>query len=324
MRGCVWLWCVLCVSPVWGQGGRLEGVVVPDVVSPPATLEGILVSVQPGPRSLEVGVEGAFLFEGLAPGQYQVQAFGEGIASDGVAVDLGEEGASGVEVVVRAAWSLEGSVVEASGGLPLEGARVRLVEAGFEVESDVEGRWGFGALAPGAYTAQISKEGFVGVERVVLVDGPGARLEVALRAVEPGWSLSVTVQNHQGAPLEGAAVVVFGGAALSLDPVLTDADGWAMIPALPSGTYAVEASREGFLSGRAEEVALRGDRALTLMLAPADFTPRAPVGDGCAAAPGRSPWSGLVILMLFAYGAIRGSIRAGAEGRGTGRRGRRW
>jgi hypothetical protein len=202
---------------------------------------------------------------------------------------------------------------------------VWLVEGEVEVESDVEGRWGFAALAPGAYTAQISKEGFVSVERVVLLDGPEARLEVALRAVEPGWSLSVAVQDHRGAPLEGAAVVVFGGAALALDPALTDAGGLATIPALPSGTYAVEASREGFLSGRAEEVALRGDRALTLTLAPADFTPRAPAGEGCAAVgPGRSPWSGLVVLILFAYRVIRGSIRAGAEGRGTGRRGRRW
>jgi len=123
----------------------------------------------------------------------------------------------------RAAPSLVGRVVD-TGGAPVAGARVQVIELGRAAVTAADGRYRLAALAPGRYTVSVSRIGTrPEARRVVLADGPltldvtlrEARVELAPVQVTASPAATRAQDSPQPvAVLAGAALRTAQGAAL--------------------------------------------------------------------------------------------------------------
>lgn len=160
------------------------------------------------------------------------------------------------------AVSLSGVVVNTVTGAPVRYARVWLLPASAETESDGAGAFQFTDLRPGTYAVMAAKTGFTtakGYERgyaVTLTQSRG-RFEVGLA---PLSSIRGRIRDEDGDPVENATVLVLQSAVERghrrtrlVNATITNDTGEYRVAMLPAGEYLIKASgqfsRRSYYSG---------------------------------------------------------------------------
>ncbi|MBN1640448.1 MAG: carboxypeptidase regulatory-like domain-containing protein [Anaerolineae bacterium] len=196
--------------------------------------------------------DGYYRIDGLPSDVYTVTAGGGDWGSilrpaQEVAVGLTQEG---VDFALDPAITLAGQVTRADDGTPVAGARVLLEDRWrrpFSGETDAEGRYAVGQLAPGAYTLWAIADGYglFGPEQWTM---PAGITEMAHDLeLDDGATIDVTVLDAVSAqPLEGASAQLVESASGALAAYqLSAPDGHAMLADLPAGTYVLSVDMEG-------------------------------------------------------------------------------
>jgi len=277
--------------------------------------------------------DGDFAIAGLQAGRWSVRASAPGLRegrSRPFEVDAGDE-VPAVEVVLEEGATLSGRVME-SDGAPAVGARVDLADgAGRPValaRVDDTGRFRLSGLPDGAHTlTAVAGDGREVSRPVDLGLGPA---EVTL-VLDPGASLRGRVVRADGAPVEGARVLLVGGGSEGgAVETRTDALGRFGWPALRDGSYHLLASAEGLSPGRGSVVVdgrpvetpdIVLDDGITLrgqvVGVPFEELPGVVVRvRGVAGAVGRPNYSGGVVLRNLPAGEVVVDVAL----EGTGRR----
>jgi hypothetical protein len=225
----------------------------------------------------------------------------------------------------------EGRVLSASTGAGLPGAQLTFSREGqtssvagapdgsFRFEPHAAGRW---LLAAATAPGHLPFAPEWGQSPVLLDARPGEWVRGVVVALAPAFEIDGRVVDGQGAPVEGADVVVLGGAIGTtvlvplVDRFRTDASGAFRFTAPDDAT--VEATREGFAPGRARvDRAVRLTRSLTIRLS-RSTQPLATI-DGTVVDPDGSPEEGALVTGFpkQTWAELPTTARSDVEGRFT-------
>ena len=182
--------------------------------------------------------------------------WGEGRLDALAAVDLSPRGPTG---------TLQGTVTRAADGTPIAGASL-LIQGG--VRDQVKVTDGSGAyvarLAIGTYQVTATAFGFMAqaTAGIQLSEDAVTTQSFALSPA-PVHALTGTVRDDHGNALVGVQVTVL---ATPVPPVVTDNSGHYSIPALPDGTYQMQALGTHCYEGQTQQLALNKDTTLDFTL----------------------------------------------------------
>ncbi|HEY4592875.1 MAG TPA: carboxypeptidase regulatory-like domain-containing protein, partial [Thermoanaerobaculia bacterium] len=224
----------------FGGGHTLSGVVLRN--GEPLAGAALLLT-RPG-QSLRASadLQGAFRFEGLEDGTYELNAGTGGGAWHKETVEI--TGDQTIRVELHTA-SLSGRVVDATDSSPVSGARifVKSPEGSnrspffSDATTDARGVFRLAEVAEGAWTVQAVKEGYAAGERKIEVgDSPPGDVEIRL---DPTEGVTVEALLPTGQPPERVRVAALdgGGAAVSTGTYLTGENGRARISNVPPGSW---------------------------------------------------------------------------------------
>lgn len=191
--------------------------------------------------SAPVAADGSFRFENAPAGLLWATYVG----LDGASVhrELLVPDLPRAEVAIDfAGVDLSGRVVDAS-GVALPAASLRVLDptgrAVGEAQSDVEGRFVVGDLAPGSYHLEAAAEGYLTrTLRAIPVGEGAAPLEVVLEPGENG-RLDVLLSRFDGSPVAGSILSLLDRSGQAVRSLLTDARGFRNFEGLPGGEYFV-------------------------------------------------------------------------------------
>jgi len=206
------------------------------------------------------GGDGAYRFQGLEEGTFEVRATRDGYGtevSDRVTLAAGGT-AEGVVLAMGPACTLSGMVKNAQ-GVPIEGAAVQLRDSrGRPVyfisltQTSSDGNYTQASLRPDTYEVTIEKEGYAPARQSVAVGTSGGDRAAKLDAtLLQGGRIDVFATTADGAAVKDATVTlvdaqgqtVTRGVTLSnifsLDRNRTDAQGRVRVAGVAAGTYKV-------------------------------------------------------------------------------------
>ncbi|MFN8090789.1 MAG: carboxypeptidase-like regulatory domain-containing protein [Vicinamibacteria bacterium] len=201
-----------------------------------------------GPPEVETDAKGAFVVAGLAAGRYDVRAEAAGFAWGAAVADAG---GTPVTVVLEAAGSLTGRVVDADGAA-VDDARVEVESPGasgnrrFAATRSSEGDGGFTLrdLAPGAYAlvARASGRGEASMSGVRV--RAGATTALGTITLPSGGVVRGSVVDSDGRGIPGATVSVDREGARRRRPTeaQTDSSGAFEVRGVPAGVMRVVAN----------------------------------------------------------------------------------
>jgi Carboxypeptidase regulatory-like domain len=229
-----------------------------------------------GNRSARTDSAGGFRLERVAAGSHQLTVQ---LPSGLVHVEIVEvEEDRSIEVDVVAA-RLAGRVVEAAGGRPLAGARIRWetldgspalggADAGVlagGIESDARGLF-FAEVAPGRFRVMAERRGYAAAEATVEVGEGGGEVEIRL---EPAEVLVLAVAHADGRTPQGVTLAALDGAGrvVASGRFTPGTDGRVRVSTVPAGTWQLLAVADG--SGTAGLLAAVPGEAGPLALPPA-------------------------------------------------------
>src|SRR5262249_33974462 len=244
---------------------RLEGQVIDGADAPVAGATVVLGTTPARIATSDVG--GSFHFDGLLPPPYVVVARpGQRAAGPGTGrvTPTRQPGA----LRLRAAASIEVTVVGATDARPIEGAQVEL--RGVEIAGAVCGRDGrarFDGVAPGNYSIAAWAGGFA--RSFVRVRIPGqfvaaGMVERQTLRLRVGAPVAGRVVSENGQPVAGAQVMwvsaanAFEATDSRRDAVVSGAQGGFRFEALPAGTFRFVARHEEHAPGSSQPVTLDG------------------------------------------------------------------
>jgi hypothetical protein len=189
---------------------------------------------------------GSFLVEGLAPGEYQLEAVAPG-HSRAVLHSVKVPATAPLTVSLLAASVLEGFVVDAKGS-PAAGAEVQVGGRMAETATTGPGGGFSVEVEPGEHTVSARRNGEAGALEGIVTVGAGKtvrdiRIQLGPSAVLEGH----VVTRATGAPISGASVDVspYGNSGDS-GRAVTDATGQFSVGGLAPGSYDVAVSAQGF------------------------------------------------------------------------------
>jgi hypothetical protein len=134
--------------------------------------------------------------------------------------------------------TLTGTVTDSATNNPIAGAAINVSPLGASTVTDASGHYTL-TLPVGDYSVTASAFGYTPQTLpATITDGGTTTLNFALVAAPTG-SLSGTVSDSDGNPIENASVVING---TPIPPATTDAAGHYSFASVPNGTYSVTAS----------------------------------------------------------------------------------
>ena len=186
---------------------------------------------------------GHYSQEGFSSGAYTLTASRPGFAAQSQTVVVtGADTAADFQLKALV-YSVSGTATTPDGSAIPE-AMVTLDDpAGSSTATDGEGRYYFADLTPRAYVLAVSKPGSVAeTKRIDIIDAD-ISVDVMLQPVI--CSVSGTVTASDGTPL-GLAKIEFNGSKYL--ETAADNKGYYFAGGLPSGTYVITASKDGYVS----------------------------------------------------------------------------
>lgn len=236
--------------------GALQGTITRQDQNIPVS--GATVTLTPPSGSaltVTTGADGTYLFSALTPGTYRLNVTATGftaVTRTGISVRSGQTTTSNVSLVTQqgAVGILQGRVTDQR-GVGLMSITVKLVSGsstGLMTTTNASGFYTLSGIVPDAYAVQFSGTGFIQstLQNVSVAAGVTTTLNASLLPVGAGSTLSGTVFDPLGHPLQGARVVVSTGPVTGGFSV-TGSDGTYRIRALSPGAYTITAAATGFL-----------------------------------------------------------------------------
>jgi hypothetical protein len=151
--------------------------------------------------------------------------------------------------------TLEGTVTDSSTSQPIEGAAINVAPLGASTVTDAGGHYSL-TLPVGAYDVTASAFGHTPqTQSATINDGQTTTLDFALIAA-PSGSLSGTVSDGDGNPIENATVTILG---TPITPATTDGSGHYSFASVPEGTYNVKAEAGRCNQSQTDSVVVSGD-----------------------------------------------------------------
>ncbi|MFE5240613.1 MULTISPECIES: MFS transporter [unclassified Streptomyces] len=227
------------------QGTPVRGVVRGAEGAPVARAAVTLISL--GGRQLGRSVaqaDGGYVLDAPGSGSYVLIASADGYQPQASTVVVGEEPLA-YDILLAGTSGLSGTVRNAEGGTPVQGAMVVVTDVRGDVlatgVSNDAGEFTFGELIPGSVTVAVTAAGFRPLALPVEVGGQGVtRVDVALRS---GALVRGVVRAGSGrAPLNDARVTLIDAAGNVVATSTTGEDGAYAFTDLDAGEYSVIAT----------------------------------------------------------------------------------
>lgn len=244
---------------------RLQGLVL-DPQELPVAEATVLLDSNPV-RSARTEKDGTFVFTGLPPRAYQLEALKGSLQAGPISVWLREQ-TEPVVIHLQPAASLEVTVIEAGSRGPVPGAAVELrAQQPRSATADATGRALLEALPTGRQVLKVSARGFAPAWQVVNVGQASPVPQRVTVALHTGSAVSGTVVDARGAPVAGVTVTPSPSTqtlqALTdarWDGVVTDASGRWRFEQLESGQYRFVASSPQRATGTSAPVMVEDGR----------------------------------------------------------------
>ena len=216
--------------------------------------------------------DGSFMVDNLSAGPMRLQVAAAGYAPGSLSDLTTEEGRTlrGVQVQLERGGQLRGRVT--SGGNPLEGARVRSGQSiavggpGLtDAVTDDKGEYAIDGIAAGERTIDFSKEGYLQKHKSVTVErSKEVRLDVQL---DRGRELRGRVTDKSGRGISGARVNAMSTTGSGgFRPASSDPDGNFTLDGLADGKYTINATKDGYVNARQNDVAVPAQAPLVLTM----------------------------------------------------------
>lgn len=243
---------------------RLQGLVLDPQELPVA---GATVLLDSNPvRTARTEKDGTFVFTGLSPRAYQLEALQGSLQAGPLSVWLSEQ-TEPVVIHLQPAASLEVDVVEASSKRAVPGAVVELrAQQPRSATADGTGRAVLQALPTGRQVLKVSAKGFSPAWQIVNVGQASPVPQRVTVALHTGSTVSGTVVDSRGAPVGGVTVTPSPSntpQALTdarWDGVVADASGRWRFDSLEAGLYRFVASSPQRATGSSAAVTVDGER----------------------------------------------------------------
>jgi len=163
--------------------------------------------------------------------------------------------------------TLEGKVLDAVSGRPLEGVTVMVSDLGLRVVSDLDGAFVLAGVPLGPHQLTIQKEGYEELAGRLRVD-QGGEMVFRMRPLGGPDATELSLIRGRVRDIDGGGLL--GGATVSLRQLglvqITDSDGAFLFEEVPEGQYTIAVELLGY-STREESVAVRAGKRISLALA---------------------------------------------------------
>lgn len=303
------------------EPGQLAGTVTDAVTGIPVS-GAILTVSDPAGSFIGQGVSGgtgAFSLDRLPSGQLSVSvtAPGYGAVGSGVVILPGQPTAVSF-VLTPEPGQVSGFVVSLLDGLPVEGARIEILD-GRDIRlltllTDSTGFYLAGNLAPGSYTARVSAGGY-NSDLIGFVIGPGGTANGSFALFpEPGTVRGTVTNALNGQPVQGTRVDLCLSNTYGeiLETALTEPDGRYEVTGLLPQNYTVVVTREEFAS-QTDSALLGAGSEVVLNFA---IEPRAVTVGGTVRDAGTDdPLGNVLIRLINDRGVVTSEAQSAPDGR---------
>ncbi|NOV00234.1 carboxypeptidase-like regulatory domain-containing protein [Paenibacillus planticolens] len=212
--------------------------------------------------------KGNFWLATVPPGLVTVEVTASGYARESV-TDVqvrAQETTQGLRFQLQPEVVITGNIKDESGA-PISGVYVsgynEQTQSGFSSQpSDVNGAFRLGNLVPGTYTLSVNARGYAREQRDNIVVTAGTEERKVDFILRKAGSVTGKITNTNGAPIEGVNVMAYD--ALSnryQDSAQTDASGTYSLDALPTGSYRLEAYKQGYTRAKRDWVEVNASSA---------------------------------------------------------------
>ncbi|MCY1040499.1 carboxypeptidase regulatory-like domain-containing protein [Corallococcus sp. bb12-1] len=240
--------------------GRIEGQVR---LSDSAPALGVAVALEGTDTATTTDSQGRFALEGVVTGTYSLVASKEGYTAVRQSVEVKATGSSSVTLsLTRHRGTLQGQVT-LDGATQAPGVTVMLEGTSAVTTSTSQGRFTLGGVPTGTYVLVATKTGYTTVRQSVEVT-QDATTTVTLPLILSRGDLVGQVLLEGGVSPSGIALQLEGTATSTA----TDAEGRFTLPGVPTGSYALLATKADYTTTRqAVEVKEAASTSVTLTLA---------------------------------------------------------